>query len=99
MVGGRRTVRMDDYPYPSGMPIAKQQQRLKSVLDVFEQANVPYILGVSPLQLMLKGDMAQHIDFLNAVVKTGYLCMHGFDHRTTQGTDTADTNKWRKGGE
>eukprot|EP01047_Picozoa_sp_COSAG01_P016888 COSAG01_NODE_879_length_12944_cov_9.811021_3_plen_592_part_00 len=99
MFNGRRTVRMDDYPFPSDMPIAEQQQKLKGVLDVFERYRVPYILGVSPLQLLLKGDMAQHIYFLNSVVKHGFLCMHGFDHRTTKDTDSVDTNQWERGGE
>jgi hypothetical protein len=99
MIDGMRTVRMDDYPYPSTTSIEKQQDKLKLVLDIFEKYNVPYILGVSPLQLLLKGEISQHIEFLNSVVKKGYVCMHGFDHRTTKGTDTADVNKWKYGGE
>lgn len=99
MTEGNRTVRMDDYPYPNSMPISEQQKILKRALDVFEEAHIPYILGVSPLHLLLKGSVDQHIDFLNSVVKSGYVCMHGFDHRTNKGTDSIDMNAWRHGGE
>jgi hypothetical protein len=99
MSEGKRTIRMDDYPFPTGGPIPKQQRKLKVALGVLEENNITYILGVSPLQLLLKGDLDQHIEFLNSVVKKGYVCMHGFDHRTTKGTDKPDTNTWKDGGE
>ena len=99
MSENKRTIRMDDYPFPSTMPIPEQQKKLKRTLNVFEENNIPYILGVSPLQLLLKGNVDQHIEFLNSLVKKGYVCMHGFNHRTTKGTDTTDTSRWKEGGE
>ena len=78
MSNGIRTVRFDDYPFPSSMPIAEQQDKLNKTLNIFEENNIPYVLGVSPLQLLLKGELNNHTEFLNSVVKKGYICMHGF---------------------
>lgn len=99
IVQGKPVVRFDDYPFPDATPIAEQQERLGRVLQIFESAGVPYILGVSPGQLLLKGEIHAHIDFLNKNVKRGFVCMHGYDHRTTVGTDDVDLSSWEIGGE
>ena len=99
VVNGKRLIRIDDYPFPSSMSIETQQTRLGRVLDILEAYAVPYLLGVSPMQMLLKGDVHQHVQFLNAHVRTGFVCMHGFDHRTDENTDLVDTEKWASGGE
>ena len=99
VVNGKRLIRMDDYPFPSSVSIHEQQKRLGRVLNILEAHDVPYVLGVSPLQLLMKGDLDQHVRFLNSHVRKGFVCMHGFDHRTDEGTDRVDTAKWQLGGE
>ncbi len=99
LANGRPMVRLDDYPYPSAMPLQKQQVRLRGALGILEKRGVPYVLGVSPLLMIAKGDLEQQINFLNDIVQVGYVCMHGFDHRTTVGTDVANTSVWNAGGE
>ena len=98
-VRGRRVIRMDDYPFPSTMPIAAQQSKLAAALDILESNDIPYVLGVSPMQLLLKGELDDHVRFLNRHVRRGFVCMHGFDHRTSAGTDDIDTKIWEIGGE
>ena len=99
IVRGRRVIRMDDYPFPSAMPIAEQQSKLAVVLNILESNDIPYVLGVSPMQLLLKGELDDHVRFLNLHVRRGFVCMHGFDHRTNAGTDDVDPKIWETGGE
>lgn len=95
---GRRLVRIDDYPFPSETPISVQREWLEQALNDLENASVPYLLGVSPHRLAFD-DIDDHVAFLNNVVKNGYVCMHGFTHRTDFSTDTIDVNLWATGGE
>ena len=64
----------------------------------FERSGVPYLLGVSPHRLAYD-DVQEHVDFLNHVVTKGYICMHGFTHRTDEHTDKIRTTMWERGGE
>jgi len=64
----------------------------------FERRGVPYLLGVSPHRLAYD-DVQEHVDFLNHVVTKGYICMHGFTHRTDTYTDKIRTTVWERGGE
>ncbi len=92
-------IRMDDYPFPSAMPIAEQQSKLAVALNILESNDIPYVLGVSPMQLLLKGELDDHVRFLNLHVRRGFVCVHGFDHHTKAGTDDVDPKIWEIGGE
>lgn len=98
-ITGKRAVRIDDYPFPDETEIPRQQSILRRALIPFERHSVPYILGVSPLLMARKGSLQQQIDFLNSIVIHGFVCMHGFDHRTTFGKDAVNTSIWGIGGE
>ena len=98
---GRRVIRMGDYPFPSAMPIAEQQSKLAVALNILESNDIPYVLGVSPMQLLLKGELHDHVRFLNLHVRRGFVfvCVHGFDHCTNAGTDDVDPKVCEIGGE
>ena len=98
LASGKRLVRIDDYPYPDETPIALQRKWLEQAIMIFERSGVPYLLGVSPHRLAYD-DVQEHIDFLNRIVKKGYICMHGFTHRTDAHTDIIRTSVWERGGE
>jgi len=94
-----RLLRLDDFPHGDrrlfeGGEYARYRDIVEKTLNVFEQYNVPYILGATPL-LLLEGD----IEFLNRVVKKGKVVMHGFTH----GWDYPDwaniVSCWEHGGE
>ncbi len=96
---GKRLVRIDDYPFPtSKTPISVQRVWLEHAINILENASVPYLLGVSPHRLAFD-DLHEHVAFLNNIVKNGYICMHGFTHRTNASTDEIDVHLWAKGGE
>ncbi len=90
-----RTVRLDDYPSGNpGFNIDNSRATVRKAVGIFEAHEVPYLLGVSPI--LMDGD---DIQFLNEVVKTGKVVMHGFTHffEFKPWGNIVDT--WPKGGE
>ncbi len=77
MVDGNYMVRLGDYPSTSNVPIHVQRQWLADVVSVFENYDIPYLLTVSPHRLYSCGELQAHVTFLNAHVKSGFICMHG----------------------
>ena len=99
LADGRRLLRIDDYPYPDSTPISQQRIWLKQSISALERRGIPYVLGVSPLRLTYDGDIHDHVRFLNGLVKHGFVCMHGFTHRTNKFNDEIDPAVWHSGGE
>lgn len=84
------TIRCDDYPYGDPRHVDTIVNRGKmseekaslvlrnacwAVMNIFEENNVNYIWGISPM-LLNRNDFG----ILNSIVKNGKLVMHGFDH-------------------
>lgn len=67
-------VRIDDYPTGVKPIIENRFEKFDSVLRLFEEAEVPYHLGVVP-KLIDKEDG----DYLKSL-KHARLCLHGYDH-------------------
>ena len=98
----KRIIRCDDYPYgdprhidlfkkampPNDLGQLNNAIRTPSwqVMSMFEENNIEYIWGVSPM-LFQEGDIAA----LNHYVKKGKLVMHGFDH----GVSVITKSMWR----
>ena len=99
LADGRRLLRIDDYPYPDSTPISQQREWLTQAISALERRRIPYLLGVSPLRLTHDGDVQDHVNFLNGLVKHGFVCMHGFSHRTNRFNDEIDPAVWHSGGE
>jgi predicted deacetylase len=99
-----RYIRIDDFPHGDRTSFLKYEGKpiyrnyVKDVLNIFEECNAPYILGVSPL-LLQEGD----IEFLNRHVINGNVCMHGFDHgfhiEPEKQWGSFIAGYWSKGGE
>lgn len=90
-----RTIRIDDYPAGNpGYNIEESRETVRKAISIFEAHGVPYLLGVSPL-LMDGSD----IQFLNEVVKTGKVVMHGFTHYFEFKPWDRIVDTWPKGGE
>jgi hypothetical protein len=93
-----RLIRIDDFPhgdlamFHSG-DINFYREKVYAALNIFENNDVPYILGASPL-LFRHGD----IEFLNSVVKNGKVVLHGFTHGWELPWDRI-TTFWKDGGE
>lgn len=90
-----RTVRLDDFP--SGNPgynIHESRATVRKAVGIFEAHGVPYLLGVSPL--LMDGD---DIKFLNEVVKTGSVVMHGHSHMLEYPNWDRIVDTWPYGGE
>ena len=89
---GVRTIRMDDYPFPS-FPIDWNRERrfVGTITGILTKHGVPYVLGVSPLLLEKEDPFLQKL--------SGTICMHGFTHSTSKGTNRIEVNKWQYGGE
>ena len=97
---GKEIIRIDDYPFPdAGTPLKKQQEIVRKALSSFEETNQPYIIGASPLLWEHFGKQEEHVDFLNSVVKVGFVVFHGFDHSTGWKPFQVDTGLWKTGGE
>lgn len=67
-----RVLRIDDYPMPNGV---ESRHIALEVLDILNDHNVPYLLGVVPDLLV-----EQDFDLLDKHLRSGQACMHGFDH-------------------
>ena len=94
-----RLVRIDDFPHGDLRLFSigecnTYRETVAKTVRVFEQYDVPYILGATPM-LLQEGD----VDFLNEVVTKGKVVMHGFTH----GWDFPDwaniVSCWEHGGE
>jgi hypothetical protein len=84
---------MDDYPH--GMPDHESLSYLGlSAISIFNEHEIPYLLGVSPL-LLNDSDIAK----LNEIVKSGWVCMHGFNHKFDHKPWSNITSTWSLGGE
>lgn len=70
------------------------RRNVRDALSIFEEYEVPYILGCSPL-LFRNGD----IEFLNSVINFGEVCMHGFSHGWEFEPWGSIATTWPKGGE
>ena len=93
-----RLIRIDDFPHGDlkmfmGGDKFLYRQKINDALTIFEDNDVPYILGASPL-LFKEGD----IEFLNSVVDCGKVVLHGFTHGWEKPWDEI-TSFWRDGGE
>lgn len=114
-----RLIRLDDFPHGDkcnfleGEGAGTIRVKFKSAvyrliveraLNAFEQYNVPYILGATPL-LLLEGDNGRtenlkiNIEFLNRVVKKGKVVMHGFHHGWNCPDWANIASCWEHGGE
>ena len=91
-----RIIRIDDFPHGDKKIFNHRfyKKQTKKILSIFEEFKVPYILGASPL--IMKDD---DVDFLNSVVKHGYVCMHGFTHGWDLSPWESITQTWKYGGE
>lgn len=90
-----RTIRLDDYPHGNpGYDIEACRHVVRKAVGIFEEHRVPYLLGASPL--LMDGE---DIKFLNEVVKTGYVVMHGFSHFFEFQAWDRIVETWPQGGE
>lgn len=93
-----RYVRIDDFPHGHRDWWHETGYRgpVAQALQVFEEEQVPYVLGVSPL-IFADPD----VDFLNEHVKTGKTCLHGFSHffEYSGGPWGSVVGTWADGGE
>lgn len=97
---GKEMIRIDDYPFPNGgHQLKDQQDAVRKALSGLEEMNQPYIIGASPLLFQHFGTEEEHINFLNSVVKVGFVVFHGFDHSTGWKPFITDTGTWQSGGE
>lgn len=90
-----RVVRIDDYP--SGNPgynLQESRAVVSKVVSIFEEYKVPYLLGVTPM--LMDGD---DIAFLNSIIKTGRIAMHGFCHAFNFKPWDRIVETWPEGGE
>jgi len=91
-------IRIDDFPHGDKYLFFYRDQdyreKVKSVLSIFELYEIPYILGVSPF-LLQDGD----IEFLNNLIKCGFVCMHGFNHGWDYEPWSNIVSTWKNGGE
>ena len=93
-----RLIRIDDFPHGDLAMFQRYdhrfyRQKVSDALGIFEEKEVPYILGATPL-IFQKGD----IDFLNSVIKKGKVVMHGFTHGWELPWHNI-TSYWKDGGE
>lgn len=92
-------IRIDDYPLgdPTYLKRAPKEfflNLLFKAIEIFEQKNVKYYLGVTPM-LIDNEDVAR----LNNAVKFGEIVMHGFNHGWDFEPWDKITTIWPEGGE